>query len=201
VPLIATNFLLPITTFRARAEAAARLRRTLACVWVPVLSVPLIACISASAFRTSYCQDPHATDIYSPVEGGRRRRRVDLATRYSGSVLRKLQGPHLEIHTAATLMRGGQDLYLKPSKTQKSSTMPFFAKVFKTRESSAKKQAKLNGNGHVAPPKPQWSDAWLRSEVSPEEVQELLHGCTNEAKARGEQSLSDSSVWSTLERL
>jgi len=68
--------------------------------------------------------------------------------------------------------------------------MPFFSKVFKTKDSSAKKQAKLNGNGHIAPPKPQWTDAWLRTRVSPEEVQELLHGCTNEMKARGEPVLN-----------
>ncbi|KAI5815434.1 hypothetical protein BZA77DRAFT_355204 [Pyronema omphalodes] len=32
---------------------------------------------------------------------------------------------------------------------------------------------------------PKQTDGWLRTEVSPEEVQELLRGCTNEMKARG----------------
>ncbi|CCX30769.1 Similar to Morphogenesis-related protein MSB1; acc. no. P21339 [Pyronema omphalodes CBS 100304] len=32
---------------------------------------------------------------------------------------------------------------------------------------------------------PKQTDGWLRTEVSPDEVQELLRGCTNEMKARG----------------
>ncbi|KAH8597543.1 hypothetical protein B0O99DRAFT_78598 [Bisporella sp. PMI_857] len=35
-----------------------------------------------------------------------------------------------------------------------------------------------------APPKPQWEDAWTRTSVEPEEVQELLRGCTLELKSR-----------------
>jgi len=64
--------------------------------------------------------------------------------------------------------------------------MPFFSKVFRSKDSSAaKKQAKENAAEQDAPQKPQWTDAWLRTEVSPEEVQELLRGCTQELKARG----------------
>jgi hypothetical protein len=37
----------------------------------------------------------------------------------------------------------------------------------------------------VAPPKPRWEDAWTRKTVDPEEVQELLRGCTVELKSRG----------------
>jgi len=36
-----------------------------------------------------------------------------------------------------------------------------------------------------APPKPRWEDAWTRTSVDPEEVQELLRGCTLELKSRG----------------
>lgn len=34
-------------------------------------------------------------------------------------------------------------------------------------------------------PKPRWDDAWTRTSVEPEEVQELLRGCTLELKSRG----------------
>jgi hypothetical protein len=33
--------------------------------------------------------------------------------------------------------------------------------------------------------KPVWEDAWQRTSVAPEEVHELLHGCTLELKSRG----------------
>ncbi|EEP82753.1 conserved hypothetical protein [Uncinocarpus reesii 1704] len=59
--------------------------------------------------------------------------------------------------------------------------MSFFARVFRKDGSSKKKQ---NGAGTDGPPKPQWTDAWLRTEVGAEEVQELIHGCTQELKAR-----------------
>ncbi|EEH48105.1 uncharacterized protein PADG_04189 [Paracoccidioides brasiliensis Pb18] len=63
--------------------------------------------------------------------------------------------------------------------------MSFFARVFRSKDaSSSKKQSKQNGVGQVQQ-KPQWTDAFLRTEVSPEEVQELLHGCTIELKSRG----------------
>lgn len=35
------------------------------------------------------------------------------------------------------------------------------------------------------PSKPRWEDAWTRKSVDPEEVQELLRGCTVELKSRG----------------
>ena len=62
--------------------------------------------------------------------------------------------------------------------------MPFFSRAFWSRESSAaKRQARQKAN--AAPAKPQWTDAWQRTEVSAEEVQELLRGCTQELKSRG----------------
>jgi hypothetical protein len=66
--------------------------------------------------------------------------------------------------------------------------MPFFSKVFKGRDSASKKNAKSLANGVDALAKPQWSDAWLRTRVDPEEVVELLKGCTVELKSRGEQA-------------
>ena len=63
--------------------------------------------------------------------------------------------------------------------------MTFFSRVFR-KDGGSKKNGKQNGVASNEPPKPKWTDAWLRTEVSPEEVQELLHGCTIELKARGQ---------------
>jgi hypothetical protein len=62
--------------------------------------------------------------------------------------------------------------------------MPFFSRVFRTRDGQVKKNTApvANGEGHK---KPQWSDAWVRTRVDPEEVAELLHLCTAELKSRG----------------
>ena len=59
----------------------------------------------------------------------------------------------------------------------------FLNRVFK-RENTGKKSFE---QAVVVPePKaPQHTDAWLRTTVTPEEVQELLRGCTNEVKTRG----------------
>lgn len=65
--------------------------------------------------------------------------------------------------------------------------MSFFSRVFR-KEGGSKKNGKQNGVAATEPAKPKWTDAWLRTEVSPEEVQELLHGCTIELKARGKWS-------------
>lgn len=61
--------------------------------------------------------------------------------------------------------------------------MPFFSRVFKGKDATTRKT--------VAPTpkstkKPQWSDAWVRTRVDPEEVVELLRECTKELKSRGE---------------
>ena len=64
--------------------------------------------------------------------------------------------------------------------------MPFFSRVFKPRDTSSTKKVKSQANGILAPHKPQWSDAWLRTRVDPEEVSELLRGCTLELKSRGQ---------------
>lgn len=68
--------------------------------------------------------------------------------------------------------------------------MPFFSSIFKSKDgagtsSKSKKHAVQNGAALLAPPKPRWEDAWLRKDVEPEEVHELLRGCTHEMKSRG----------------
>jgi hypothetical protein len=73
--------------------------------------------------------------------------------------------------------------------------MPFFSRVFKGKDSASKKD--------IAPTpkvtkKPQWSDAWVRTRVDPEEVVELLRECTVELKSRGKQRSREagrSSAW------
>lgn len=47
------------------------------------------------------------------------------------------------------------------------------------------KHAHTNGAIPAPPPKPHWDDAWTRKEVEPEEIHELLRGCTQEMKSRG----------------
>ncbi|KAF4534630.1 uncharacterized protein LTHEOB_12925 [Lasiodiplodia theobromae] len=61
--------------------------------------------------------------------------------------------------------------------------MPFFAKVFKPRD--AKKGKLDDSNGQLLPPpKPRWEESWARKEVAPDEVEELIHVCTQELKSR-----------------
>ncbi|KAF2836487.1 DUF1708-domain-containing protein [Patellaria atrata CBS 101060] len=65
--------------------------------------------------------------------------------------------------------------------------MPFFSKVFKGKDGASSKSRKLadqhNGQIDVAP-KPRWEESWTRKQVSCEEVQELIHVCTQELKSR-----------------
>lgn len=64
--------------------------------------------------------------------------------------------------------------------------MPFFTRVFRSKDSNAaKKSTKTAVVENTGPAKPTWTDAWQRTEVAPEEVQDLLRGCTQELKARG----------------
>ncbi|KAK5941452.1 multicopy suppressor of a budding defect [Knufia obscura] len=57
--------------------------------------------------------------------------------------------------------------------------MPLFSrKKDKTKKSDA---PNVKGNALSAP---KWEDSWLRTRVDPEEVAELLHGCTAEIKSR-----------------
>ncbi|KAI0839095.1 DUF1708-domain-containing protein [Hypoxylon sp. FL0890] len=49
----------------------------------------------------------------------------------------------------------------------------------------SKKNANLNDLAHQLPNKPRWDDAYTRTTVEPEEVQELIKRCTDELKSRG----------------
>lgn len=63
-----------------------------------------------------------------------------------------------------------------------------------TTPKSKKKNAHTNGVVPAPPPKPHWDDAWTRKEVEPEEIQELLRGCTYELKSRGKQKKDHSCI-------
>jgi hypothetical protein len=65
--------------------------------------------------------------------------------------------------------------------------MPFFKNVFKSKDGprSASKAGKYDAGEPVAPPKPRWEESWSRKDVAPEEIEELIHGCTQEMKTRG----------------
>ena len=70
--------------------------------------------------------------------------------------------------------------------------MSFFSKVFRSKDAGpvkpktkSKKYLPETEPAPVLPPKQKWDDAWTRKDVEPEEVQELLRGCTAELKSRG----------------
>lgn len=65
--------------------------------------------------------------------------------------------------------------------------MPFFSNLFK-RDASSKSRKNAAPGTDVIQIKPRWEEAWSRKEVSPEEVQELIHECSQEMKSRGEHS-------------
>ncbi|KAF2403879.1 hypothetical protein EJ06DRAFT_298186 [Trichodelitschia bisporula] len=60
--------------------------------------------------------------------------------------------------------------------------MPFFS--FLKRDPAGKSKKNTDTVQDVAPPKPRWEEAWSRKEVSPAEIQELIHECTQEMKSR-----------------
>ncbi|KAI9047820.1 hypothetical protein LZ554_008528 [Drepanopeziza brunnea f. sp. 'monogermtubi'] len=63
--------------------------------------------------------------------------------------------------------------------------MPSFFSRLKGKDGPAKvKKGAQQPAQNEAPPKPRWEDAWTRTSVGPEEVQELLRGCTSELKSR-----------------
>ena len=67
--------------------------------------------------------------------------------------------------------------------------MPSFLRVFR-RDTATKSKKNANASNAVEAPKPKWEEAWSRTEVQPEEVQELIHVCTQEMKSRGMYILS-----------
>jgi hypothetical protein len=62
--------------------------------------------------------------------------------------------------------------------------MPSILRVFR-RYTASKAKKNAAASLAVEPPKPKWEEAWSRKEVEPEEVQELIHVCTQEMKSRG----------------
>ncbi|KUJ24655.1 uncharacterized protein LY89DRAFT_26374 [Mollisia scopiformis] len=62
--------------------------------------------------------------------------------------------------------------------------MPSFFSRLKGKDGPAKVKKGAQPAAITEPPKPRWEDAWTRKSVEPEEVQELLHGCTAELKSR-----------------
>ena len=66
--------------------------------------------------------------------------------------------------------------------------MPSFFSRLKGKDGPTKASKKKGGQQTAvsnAPAKPRWEDAWTRTSVEPEEIQELLRGCTLELKSRG----------------
>ncbi|KAL4779395.1 hypothetical protein BJX76DRAFT_341005 [Aspergillus varians] len=64
-----------------------------------------------------------------------------------------------------------------------------FSRLFRSKDSnSVKKSSKPLVVENTGPAKPTWTDAWQRTEVAPEEVQQLLRGCTQQLKARSLQT-------------
>jgi len=63
--------------------------------------------------------------------------------------------------------------------------MPFFKNVFKSKDGPRSASKAANHDEPAAKPKPRWEESWSRKEVAPEDIQELIHGCTQEMKSRG----------------
>ncbi|KNG44576.1 hypothetical protein TW65_08501 [Stemphylium lycopersici] len=59
--------------------------------------------------------------------------------------------------------------------------MPFFKNVFTSKD---KQKGAKTAPEPAAPPKPRWEESWTRKDVAPDEIQELIHVCTQEMKSR-----------------
>lgn len=57
--------------------------------------------------------------------------------------------------------------------------------IFSRRKKDGKSKKNGPGDADLLPQKQKWDDAWSRKTVEPEEIRELLHGCTEELKSRG----------------
>lgn len=66
--------------------------------------------------------------------------------------------------------------------------MPFFKNVFRSKDGPRSASKAGHHDAPVAPPKPRWEESWSRKDVAPEEIQELIHVCTQEMKSRGTSS-------------
>lgn len=77
--------------------------------------------------------------------------------------------------------------------------MPLFSK-FRNKSAQNTKDRKPQqdavGNGVAAAPvKPRWQSTWTSAEIVPEEVEELVHGCTAEMKLRGMDAIHVREDW------
>lgn len=63
--------------------------------------------------------------------------------------------------------------------------MPGLFSRRKNKDASKKKKLAANDGLDSKPQQPQWTDAFTRVTVEPEEVHELMRGCTEELKSRG----------------
>lgn len=57
-----------------------------------------------------------------------------------------------------------------------------------SRKKDGKSKKKSQDENEQQPAKPTWTDGWTRQTVEPEEVHELVKGCTVEIKKRGTSS-------------
>jgi hypothetical protein len=64
----------------------------------------------------------------------------------------------------------------------------------------AKKGSNLDQLASQLPPKPRWEDAFTRTSVEPDEVQELIRRCTEELKSRCKSPTSIANLASLLPR-
>lgn len=70
--------------------------------------------------------------------------------------------------------------------------------IFSRRKKDGKsKKNGLDDSADLALQKQKWDDAWSRKTVEPEEVRELLCGCTEELKNRGMVSIIAQSSYSS----
>jgi hypothetical protein len=79
--------------------------------------------------------------------------------------------------------------------------MPSLFSRLKGKDAGTKTKSKKGGIGGLTdqlPPKPRWEDAYTRTTVEPEEIQELIRRCTEELKARG-MRLSQFSLFPPME--
>jgi hypothetical protein len=74
--------------------------------------------------------------------------------------------------------------------------MPFFKNVFKSKDGARSASKAAQHDEPIAKPKPRWEESWSRKDVAPEEIQELIHVCTQEMKSRGMHIYMESSYGS-----
>ncbi|KAK4947959.1 hypothetical protein LTR66_014155, partial [Elasticomyces elasticus] len=94
-------------------------------------------------------------------------------------------------HTTANRDAGAHRSGFSTSTNVWCFTMPFFSNVFKNKDgpvtSPNQRTAVHDTNqGPAVPPKPRYASSWNSKEVVPEEVQDLIHACTQEMKSRAD---------------